>query len=656
MADVILLLLAVYSSYTLRLDGFDLGRYWTNFLLFAILAVVITIFVFRKLGIYSCYWRYASVDELLLLIYGVTGAAVILSIAHVVITGISPLIPDTIRSVPFIYVPLAVGATAGPRLLVITVSHHSYREKGDIQPISTLVMGAGSAGTMIVRELKQNPHLGLEVVGFLDDNPDKAGMLVHGIRVLGNRHDIPNLVRQIPVQRIIIAMPTAPGKTIREILAICEEAGVETKIIPGVYELLGGSVTVNQLRNVEIEDLLRREPIHTDTAAVEELIRGKRVLVTGGGGSIGGELCRQLLRYHPSTLVVVGHGENSVFEIYNGLRHKSAPLQRISGPPAGPDGNLDAQFSLFGEAVAAGISMPPTELTTVIADIRFPERLRSVFKIYRPEIVFHAAAHKHVPLMELNPGEAISNNVMGTDNLLTVSLETGVERFVLISSDKAVNPTSVMGASKRVAELLVHQAAQASGRPYTAVRFGNVLGSRGSVVLTFKQQIAAGGPLTVTDPDMRRYFMTIPEAVQLVLQAAVLGQAGAVFVLDMGEPVKIMDLAKDMVKLSGLEVGRDIDIVITGRRPGEKLFEELFIPDEIYQRTRHEKIYIAQNATHQIPSDFEEKIRALVNATQKDNPAAILSALQGLIPEFLPTTHYPFEKLAESTPSVPTPG
>ncbi|MSP14545.1 MAG: polysaccharide biosynthesis protein [Chloroflexi bacterium] len=651
-ADLVLLVLAVYASYVLRLDGFYLGRYWPDFFLFIFLAVVMTPLVFRKIGIYSCYWRYASVDELLLLIYGVAGTAVIFSIARIIITVILPFFPDTIRSIPLIYIPLAIGATAGPRLLIRAISHHSHKEKGTAIPISTLIMGAGSAGIMMVRELKQNPHLGIEVVGFLDDNPDKTGMLIHGIRVLGNRNDIPHLVRQIPVQRIIIAMPTVPGKTIGDILAICRQVGVETKIIPGVFELLGGTVTVNQLRNVEIEDLLRREPIHTDTAAVGELIRGKRILVTGGGGSIGSELCRQIMRYHPATLIVVGHGENSVFEIQTGLRQKFFTNNGIPNIYAGYNGNLDAQSVPPKEMITTDEGIPPTELTTVIADIRFPERLQSIFETYRPEIVFHAAAHKHVPLMELNPAEAISNNVMGTRNLLTAALDTGVERFVLISSDKAVNPTSFMGASKRAAELLVHQAAQTSGRPYTAVRFGNVLGSRGSVVLTFKQQIATGGPVTVTDPEMRRYFMTIPEAVQLVLQAAVLGQAGAVFVLDMGEPIKIMDLARDMIKLSGLELGRDIDIVITGPRPGEKLFEELFIPGEIYQRTRHEKIYIAQNVTNQVLPNLDETISMLISAAQKDDRAAILAALQCLIPEFQPTVNYPIEKFAKSPQSV----
>jgi FlaA1/EpsC-like NDP-sugar epimerase len=341
--------------------------------------------------------------------------------------------------------------------------------------------------------------------------------------------------------------------------------------------------------------------VQTDTAAVAGLIRGKRVLVTGGGGSIGGELCRQILRCCPIELVLLGHGENSIFSIYHDL------------------------LALPGQE---------TEIFPIIADIRFQERLHSIMQSYRPQLVFHAAAHKHVPLMEVNPGEAITNNVLGTRNLLAEAQAAGVERFVMISTDKAVNPTSVMGASKRVAELLVHEAARASGKPYVTVRFGNVLGSRGSVVQTFKRQIARGGPITVTDPAMTRYFMTIPEAVQLVLQAAVLGQGGETFVLDMGEPVKIVDLARDLIELSGLQVGRDIDITFVGTRPGEKLFEELFVEGESHHRTQHEKIFIADNDSISKMRKPETLVEALIVAAQNNDEQALHSCLQAIIPDY----------------------
>jgi FlaA1/EpsC-like NDP-sugar epimerase len=329
-------------------------------------------------------------------------------------------------------------------------------------------------------------------------------------------------------------------------------------------------------------------------------------MVTGGGGSIGGELCRQVLRCKPAQLIVLGHGENSIFAINDELQN---------------------------------YRLVASEIVPLIADTRFPERIGHIFKQYRPQVVFHAAAHKHVPLMELNPAEAISNNLIGTRNLLDISLASNVERFVMISTDKAVNPTNVMGASKRAAELLLHQAARQSGKPYVAVRFGNVLGSRGSVVLTFKRQIASGGPVTVTDPEVKRYFMTIPEAVQLVLQAAVMGQGDELFMLDMGEPIKIVDLARDLIELSGLEVGRDIEIQFTGLRPGEKLFEELFLDGEAYQRTRHEKIFIAGNGSDRLPGGLDAAVNALEASALRDDRLAIVQGLKKLVPEFQPVDH-----------------
>jgi FlaA1/EpsC-like NDP-sugar epimerase len=605
-ADLLLLPIAVYLSFVIRLDTFALVEFWDGFLLIALLAVVITPMVFKQAGVYARYWRYASVDELLLLAGAVIVAGLLVGMSGLAIGALNEgvLVP---RSVPAVYMLLSLVMLAAPRLVSrLLWRQQSRREKAPApgpagSATRVIVMGAGSAGALMVRELRENPQLGLEVVGFADDDPHKQDVRIHGVPVLGTHHDIPRLVRLHGIGQVIIAMPSASGKAIRKVVEICERAGVSTRSMPGMYELLDGKVSVNQLRNVEIEDLLRRKPIRTDIAAVRQLVRGKRVMVTGGGGSIGSELCRQVLRCEPAELIVLGHGENSVFAIESELRK------------AAPHG---------------------TKLTTVIADIRFAARVRGVFASLRPQIVFHAAAHKHVPLMEANPSEAITNNVLGTRNLLRASEEHGVAHFVMISSDKAVNPTSVMGASKRVAELLVHQAAMRTGRPYVAVRFGNVLGSRGSVVLTFRQQIAAGGPITVTHPDMVRYFMTIPEAVQLVLQAATLGHGGEVFTLDMGEPVKIVDLARDMIELSGLEVGRDVDIVFTGCRPGEKLYEELFINGEEYERTFHDKIFIACNASKLVPHALDEELRTLEVAVEREDPQLILRTLHVLIPSF----------------------
>ena len=407
---------------------------------------------------------------------------------------------------------------------------------------------------------------------------------------------------------------------------------MRARIIPGMYELLSGSASIGQLRDVQIDDLLRREPVHTDTEQVAALIRGRRVLVTGAGGSIGSELCRQIVRYEPAELILLGHGENSVFDIHNEMKNGlKVEGSRSNVQPAG----VHLPLSTF-------------HLQPVIADIRDAERLAAVFAAHRPEIVFHAAAHKHVPLMEGNAEDAVTNNVLGTRRLVEASVAAGVEHFVLVSTDKAVNPSSVMGATKRVAELIVQDAAHRTGRSFVAVRFGNVLGSRGSVVPFFQRQIAAGGPVTVTHPDVKRYFMTIPEAVQLVLQAAALGFGGEIFVLDMGAPVRIADLARDLIRLSGLEPGRDIEICYTGLRPGEKLFEELFGADEVYGQTRHEKIFVYRNghangaagastgssSTALSVSPLADQIEALLLAAQRGDAAEVRCRLSELVPEY----------------------
>jgi len=630
-ADVVAVTLAAYLSYVLRLESLDLTGYWSGLAGFTALALLVTLIVFWVTGMYARYWRYASIEELLSLTGSVTTSVVLAGGIVLVIARFMPGLPDDFvvpRSVPLIFLLLALVFTAGPRLTARLLAERGHRPttSSSVQPV--LIMGAGDAGAMIAREMQHNPQLGLLAVGFVDDDPRKQGLRIHNIPVLGNRYDLPRLVERYQARQVIIAMPTAPGKTIRELVAICEQAHVQTRIMPGIYELLDGRVSINQLRDVEIEDLLRREPVRTDMAAIGELLHGKRVLVTGGGGSIGSELCRQIVRFDPAELIILGRGENSVFEIYQEL---CAALASRQSPATTGTAHAHAQAAC--------------RLTTAIGDIRSLDRMWAVFEQYQPELVFHAAAHKHVPMMELNPAEAITNNVLGTQNLLNVALAHQVQRFVMISTDKAVSPTSVMGASKRVAELLVHRAATISQQPYLAVRFGNVLGSRGSVVPIFKKQIAAGGPVTVTHPDMRRYFMTIPEAVQLVLQAAVLGRGGEVFVLDMGEPVRIVDLARDLVELSGLEVGRDVDIVFVGVRPGEKLSEDLFIPGERYERTCHQKILIASNASSLVPPNLDDAIQSLARASQQNDARAIIHILQELIPEYQPgqTTQVPPE-------------
>jgi FlaA1/EpsC-like NDP-sugar epimerase len=633
--DLLLIWLAIVLAFMVRYEALVgvwpyLRLSWTYFLLAPL--VRLSIYYFSRL--YYRLWRYASIRELMLII---TASAVSSALIFIINFGLLPLLG--IRhmqsgSVWLVESVLSAGFLGSSRFL-LRILQERYRPQDlakiagfQRNPTRVLIAGAGDAGAMIIREIQSNTALGYTIVGLVDDDPAKRRYRLNGLPVLGNRSDIPTIIAKYGVDHVIIAMPTASGKDLRDVVRICEEAGITPLTIPGIYELMDGRVSLNQLRNVEIEDLLRREPVQTDFGAVRELLAGKRVLVTGGGGSIGSELCRQILRCHPSELILLGHGENSVFEIQN-------ELLREVGRHAQADS-------------AAGRT--PAHVRALIADVRFADRIMLLFRQVRPQVVFHAAAHKHVPLMEENPAEAITNNLLGTRNVVAAASATGVERFVMISTDKAVNPTSIMGASKRAAELVVHEAGHNTRRPYVAVRFGNVLGSRGSVVLTFKKQIAVGGPITVTHPDVRRFFMTIPEAVQLVLQASVLGQGGEVFLLDMGEPIRIVDLARDLISLSGLEEGRDIDIKFTGMRPGEKLFEELFVPGEEYKRTRHEKIFIAANASSFVPVGLDSHIKALEESATMNDRDAIVRNLQSLIPEYTPQ---PLP--GDSTPVQPEP-
>jgi FlaA1/EpsC-like NDP-sugar epimerase len=452
---------------------------------------------------------------------------------------------------------------------------------------------------MIVRELLGHPQLGLNPVGFVDDDTSKHGHRLCGLPILGSLGRITELVHRHDIEEVVIAMPRAPGAVVREVVRAALQAGVQTRTVPGIFDIISGRVAVASLRQVEIQDLLRREPIQTDLDLVRVLVTGETVLVTGAGGSIGSELCRQLANLEPAQILLLGHGENSIFDVLAELTERYPSV----------------------------IAVP------IIADVRDRGRMRQVFAQYRPYSVFHAAAHKHVPLMETNVAEAVTNNVLGTKNVAELSTEFGVEHLVMISTDKAVRPTNVMGATKRVAEQIVQQIAEASERKFVAVRFGNVLASRGSVVPTFLRQIQNGGPVTVTHPEMRRYFMTIPEAVQLVLQAGAIGRGGEVFVLDMGEPVKVLDLATDLIRLSGLEVGTDIEIRFTGTRPGEKLYEELFFVSESAVPTDHPKVLRAKNGA--LPAGLGTVINVLTDAALRGRPEdEIRQLLMRLVPDF----------------------
>jgi FlaA1/EpsC-like NDP-sugar epimerase len=629
--DALLFLSLPTLALALRLDRFPPPEdHYVALLAVTVLFAGVKLIVFYLAGMYSRYWRYAGVDEMVQLVSaGVLGFSLQFVLFFGLLRPLTPLVSDFPRSIPVLDGLLTLLCAVAIRSSVRVAERLRQRLDGHPEPRRLIIAGAGQAGVAILAELQRNSHLALLPVAFIDDDPRKQGANIRGVPVAGDRRQLVKVINRTRAEQVVIAMPHADGDVIRDIVRACEQAEIQVRTMPGISELLNGHISLNQLRQVNIEDLLRREPVHIDIGAVRALVQGKRVLVTGAGGSIGSELCRQILRCRPASLILLGHGENSLFEVHN-------ELQQLLSEQLGVNSE---QSTVNSEQALATCTLPHSHTRTlapVVADIRFPERVRQVFAGHRPEIVFHAAAHKHVPLMEENPGEAITNNVLGTRNLLQAALAAGVNHFVMISTDKAVNPSGIMGGSKRVAELLVHQAARQSGRPYVAVRFGNVLGSRGSVVLTFKQQIAAGGPVTVTDPDMVRYFMTIPEAVQLVLQAAVLGNGGEVFVLDMGHPVKVVDLARDLIRLSGLQPGRDVSIVFTGRRPGEKLFEEIFTPDENHERTAHHQIFIARNAGNLIPAGFEAGVEALADAALGNDKAGIVAGLQRLIPEFQP--------------------
>lgn len=634
--DAISFLITPLLALELRLDSLGaISSYTRALVIVTLLFLVVKLSVFFTLGFYKRYWRYASIDELTQI---VTLTAIAITLQTVVFSCLhyhnSFLIGSLPRSLPLLDGLLSLLFVGGLRFSIRDLAIASQQHYQKCQRYErVLIVGAGNAGVALVKQMQQSPWLGFQPVAFVDDDSEKLNLLIQGLPVVGNRYQIPQFVLPLNIRRVIIAMPTAPGRVIREITEICQSIGIQASTLPGIHEILNHRVHIGSVRDVKIEDLLRREPIQTDIEEVSNLLQGKTVLITGAGGSIGSELCRQIFRCRPAKIVLLGHGENSVFNIQQELEQV---LQRQK---------------------QEGETQEPTpHLTTFIGDIRFPPRLEYVFEQFRPEIIFHAAAHKHVPMMELNPPEAIANNVGGTKNLLDLALLYHVERFVMISTDKAVNPTSVMGASKRVAEMLVLQAAQKSKKHFSIVRFGNVLGSRGSVVPTFKRQIAAGGPITLTHPDICRYFMTIPEAVQLVLQASVLSQGGEVFMLNMGQPIKIADLAKDLIRLSGYEVGKDIEIVYTGLRPGEKLFEELLIPGEKYEPTRHEKILTVRNASSMIPEKLDVDVEALIHAAIHNDSNLIVSLLEQVVSRYTPvylkqTTQSPSSE-KEASPNI----
>jgi FlaA1/EpsC-like NDP-sugar epimerase len=596
--DIALIIVAVLGSFALRLDVGELPFYFPAVVLMSIVALFIKIPVYFFFGLYRRLWIYASTGELRLITVAVTSASVIVSSVMLVLNLFSLIKPGMPRSALGIDWLLSLVLIGGSRFALRILAEQSVSSRTSGKNKRVLIIGAGDAGALVVRELQKTPQLNLSPVGFLDDDPAKQKHVIYGVTVIGVVSDLAAAIDLHHVDEVIIAIPSAPGKLLRMVNEVCRLKGIISRTMPGIYELIGGKVSVNRLREVDITDLLRREPIRINDEAVGAALEGKRVLVTGAGGSIGRELCRQIARRDPSELVLLGHGENSIFEILLELQD----------------------------------DYPDLTLHPLIADIRNQERLTQIFKQYQPQIIFHTAAHKHVPLMEANVVEAVTNNVFGTHNLTQVSIAHNIERFVLISTDKAVRPSSIYGATKRLAEMIVLNAAHTTHQAFTVVRFGNVLGSRGSIIPKFKNQIANGGPITITHPDMYRFFMTIPEAVYLVLQAASMEKGGETFVLNMGEPVRILDLAEDLIRLSGLEPHLDIAISYTGIRPGEKLTEELWDEGTPLAKTLHPDIFRLENDASFLSLNLPQAIDSLSALSHSADAEGIAKLLDEFIP------------------------
>lgn len=519
--------------------------------------MVTTFIIFYLFKLYHSLWVFAGVTEM----QNVFSACIVSSAIQLI--GMEVLGYQVPRSFYFLYGGVLLLLTIGSRFAyrLIRIQIHKRRNNSACTINNVMIIGGGNAANAIIREIKSSDHINqMEVECIIDDDINKQGKYIHGIKVVGTRKNIKECVTLYNINEIIIAMPSASKKEIREIVEICKETDCSLKILPGIYQLMNGEVSVSKLRNVEIEDLLGREPVKVDLDSIMGYIKDKVVLVTGGGGSIGSELCRQLAAHGPKQLIIIDIYENNAYDIQQELKRK----------------------------------YPNLNLVVLIASVRNEKRIDSIFETYKPEIVYHAAAHKHVPLMEESPNESIKNNVIGTWNTVLAADKYNVKRFVMISTDKAVNPTNIMGASKRICEMIIQTYDKKSQTEFVAVRFGNVLGSNGSVIPLFKKQIAAGGPITVTHPDIIRYFMTIPEAVSLVLQAGTYAKGGEIFVLDMGEPVKILDLALNLIQLSGYVPYEDIMIEFTGLRPGEKLYEELLMDEEGMQDTENKLIHIGK--------------------------------------------------------------
>jgi FlaA1/EpsC-like NDP-sugar epimerase len=597
--DLLLIIVCVLGSAILRVPlGARIYDFRVQILIMLIVALIMKPSVYYLFGLYRRLWEYASIRELKLIAVAVTTASIILS----VIVSVTSLIMRSwefsrgFLVIDWLLSLLAVGGIRFSYRIIMESRSTSQQSENRLRRV--MVVGAGDAGALVVREMQRNPQANLKPVGFVDDDPAKQKQEIHGTPVIGKLSELARLIESKKADEVIIAIPSAPGQVVRKVAEVCRIKNIPSRTMPSLHELIGGKVSVNRLREVEITDLLRRAPAHIDSELVGLSLNGRRVLVTGAGGSIGRELCRQIARWEPKELFLLGHGENSIFETLVELEQ----------------------------------SYPTLTIQPLIADIRDIKHINHLFSTHHPQVVFHTAAHKHVPLMQANIEEAISNNVLGTRVLVEAAINNNIERLVMISTDKAICPTSVYGATKRLGEMLVLDAAHRTGKSFSIVRFGNVLGSRGSVLLRFKRQIDYGGPVTVTHPDMERYFMTIPEAVHLVLQASAMGEGGEVFVLNMGEQIKILELAQDLIRLSGLEPGKDIQIVFTGIRPGEKLREALWDEGADYIATIHPDILRLNENEVLSSSDLQVAISSLIELGKNGDPEQIVNMLNAIVP------------------------
>jgi FlaA1/EpsC-like NDP-sugar epimerase len=595
-SDTLLIGVALCLAFLLRFDFTIPPQQQDLFWQCLMVVMVVKPLVFFIIGFYNSLWRYASIQDAVEILKGVTFSSILAVSAVFFLRQFTP-VPRSI----FVLDWFILFALLAASRLIWRLWRETYIVGRSSEGSQTLIVGAGEAGSLLLKEIRRQPHAAYTVCGFIDDDPEKKGMKLHGVPVLGTTKQLKSLIFANEVKDVIIAMPSADGKTIRGIIDACKNANVTFKILPGIGDLIDGSLTISQIKIVEIEDLLGRETVILDRDLIGVYLTGKRVLVSGAGGSIGSEICRQVAQFNPAKLILLEQAETPLYEIEKEL------------------------ISRF----------PDLRIMPLIADVQDRDKIMAAFEDLTPDVVFHAAAYKHVPMMEYNPAQAVLNNVFGSRNIADAAHQFKTRNMVMISTDKAVNPTNVMGATKRAAEIYIQALSRISRTKYTTVRFGNVLGSNGSVIPLFKSQIAKGGPVTVTDKRIIRYFMTIPEATQLVLQAGSMGSGSEILVLDMGDPVRIIDLAEELIRLSGLTPYEEIDIIITGLRPGEKLFEELLIDGEGILPTAHNKIKVLA------PVDIElqpvrDELDRLYEAARADSVSELIKCLKRLVPEFKP--------------------